>query len=390
MNKLDSSCLGKEFDAGGEAIVYQVKNSNLIAKIYHKNKLNKDKINKIKIMVDKYQNNKYLKELFLNKQPQIIWPTKLVVDKGKVIGYAMKQVKNPLPLSNLIENINIGKYKKSFFSFQDRVKISLKIIKGIKKLHQNHIFAGDLNDNNILITEDKNVYFIDSDSYQFKESNKLYKCNVAMPGFCSPNFSPGEKLNDKDDIFALGIIIFKLFYDNLHPFHGKDKKGRNLKVQQKINKGLYPHTSRNINPLAKFKILSKQLVNKELWELFKQTFQRNQRSRPSLTELSKVLKQYLNELKECPINSNHYYHYKKNKCPWCEYKVKMGEEVFPEPKTSSSTNKNRKKNKSTTFLKEVEKLRKQRIAEAKVKYDLYQPEKDNWRKAVNSLANGEL
>jgi DNA-binding helix-hairpin-helix protein with protein kinase domain len=58
----------------------------------------------------------------------------------------------------------------------------LAILEKIKLLHENDIIIGDINPFNILIKDDKTVYFVDVDSYQVDN----YPCPVGTVHFTAP------------------------------------------------------------------------------------------------------------------------------------------------------------------------------------------------------------
>ena len=63
--------------------------------------------------------------------------------------------------------------------------------------------------------------------------------------YISPEFDPKnlDKIARQQDVFALSILIFRIFNNNIHPFSGVLKSKLDLKTQDRIKKGAYPYGS---------------------------------------------------------------------------------------------------------------------------------------------------
>lgn len=109
-------------------------------------------------------------------------------------------------------NGSLDKYliSRSKVNYKDSLTIIKQIANGIKYLHQNSIIHRDLKPNNIFIKDhiikigDFGLSVLEEDNYELEDDEG-----------CLLYSDPYNKKNQKDknnDIYALGIIIFELFY----------------------------------------------------------------------------------------------------------------------------------------------------------------------------------
>lgn len=187
----------KDFIAsGGEASIYHMGN-NLVAKIYH---------NKSKCISEKK-----ILELKKIDNENIILPIDLIYDdSGDLIGYSMRYVKDTIPLCKF--------FTKSFKN-QNNIyeKIILDIIENIKKnihsVHREKCLVVDLNEMNILVSNDyQNVYFIDTDSFQ----TPSFPATAIMDHIRDRKVH-NNKWTSNSDWFSFAIISFQLMM-NIHPY----------------------------------------------------------------------------------------------------------------------------------------------------------------------------
>ena len=126
--------------------------------------------------------------------------------------------------------LNLEQYlkkKKKAFSVEEIKELLLDLNKGLKVMYENKIIQGNIKPSNILLSFNKNnvnkVCFKISD---FGLSN-LYKENIISKSikgtsqFISPECLKGEEINDKSDIWSLGILIYYLLFQN-YPYNGTE------------------------------------------------------------------------------------------------------------------------------------------------------------------------
>lgn len=213
--------LGKEIGKGGEGTIFEY-GENVI-KIYSSASLSKRLQIKLEI----------LSQLGIDDK-RLILPKNLVKDKNDlIIGFVMRRAYG--------EKLEIC----LIYDFKPWKRIQLidcviKILSAISVLHNNkehNILIGDINLNNIYISDSGDVNILDLDSIQIDE----FPCPVGTPQFSSRNIlgkSFDSFLRTKiDEQFAIAVLIFLLFMRNFHPY--RHKKGGS--IEQDIKDGIFPY-----------------------------------------------------------------------------------------------------------------------------------------------------
>lgn len=125
------------------------------------------------------------------------------------------------------------------------IKITKQICKGLQVAHQKNIVHLDLKPRNIMIDNDGKVYIMDfgvAKSMAMQEASPEKKF-VGTPPYISPERAKGEEIDQRSDIYSLGIIIFEMLTGK-RPFEAKTKEGYIKKhIHQK------PPSPREANPL---------------------------------------------------------------------------------------------------------------------------------------------
>lgn len=197
---------------GGEGTIYITDQKDVVAKLYH----NSEKAE---------ENYQKLYEMCAVKLdiPEVCWPKHLIFnDKNEFIGYSMKQVpegKSTLKASiwNLHNRNIIATYPN--WNRLSSVKLCEKIASVFAELHKNNILMGDVNAGNIMIDPDnpESVYFVDCDSYQFKD----YLCTVGNEEFSSQDYLDRATKNGivefgsiprnvKDEDYSIAYVLFHI------------------------------------------------------------------------------------------------------------------------------------------------------------------------------------
>lgn len=88
---------------------------------------------------------------------------------------------------------------------------SIGILNGLKGLHDNNVYYGDLTPRNIIIDDKNNAWLCD-----FSESNFNGSCYVDKTRFiekyCSPDKAPNKAMDYRSDIYEFGIILSDLIF----------------------------------------------------------------------------------------------------------------------------------------------------------------------------------
>lgn len=192
--------------AGGEGIIYTT-NTPYVAKIYKKENNTKRKCAKINLMLSKKI-----------KCEGICYPiTTLYNSNEEFVGYIMPKAKGKeLQKSIFIKPLflkNFPNWKK-----RDTVELCITILKKIKYLHDRNIIIGDINPANILVVSPKEVYFVDTDSYQIEN----FPCPVGTINYTAPEIQKKHFSNFLRTIgnenFAVATLLFMIMLPGKPPY----------------------------------------------------------------------------------------------------------------------------------------------------------------------------
>ncbi len=192
--------------AGGEGVIYQT-NTPYVAKIYKKEKLTKRRYEKIKRM---------LSHSFSCEG--ICYPiAALYNSKKEFVGYLMPKAKGKeLQKSIFIKPLflkNFPNWKK-----RDTVELCITILKKIQYLHDKNIIMGDINPSNILVVSPKEVYFVDTDSYQIED----FPCPVGTVNYTAPEIQRKHFANflrtEGNENFAVATLLFMIMLPGKPPY----------------------------------------------------------------------------------------------------------------------------------------------------------------------------
>ena len=196
----------KEIGQGGEGCVYYT-NSPFLAKIYKPGKLT----NRIKCKIER----------MLQKRIEcdgICYPVSALYNAEKeFIGFLMpmakgKELQRCVFMPKLLSK-NFPNWKK-----RDLVELTITILEKIQYLHDRNIIIGDINPNNILVVSTKEVYIVDTDSFQIED----FPCPVGTVNFTAPEIQGRtyyEFLRSKgNEDFAIATLVFMLMLPGKPPY----------------------------------------------------------------------------------------------------------------------------------------------------------------------------
>lgn len=159
--------------------------------------------------------------------------------------------------SNIFQKLKI-------FSFDENLKILLQICEGLKHLHKKikpRIIHRNFYPENILLSEN-NVKISDFG---------LAKSHIDKKDYMAPEIlEENNKINNKVDIWALGIIIHMMFSQGVHPF-GKKAEKRIANIKK-----------------CKFK-LSTNIKDEEIIQIIKGCFVKDPAKRLSIKKILEIL-----------------------------------------------------------------------------------------------------
>lgn len=196
----------KEVAAGGEGIIYTT-NTPYVAKIYKRENNTKRKCEKIKLMLTKPIDCE-----------GICFPVAALYNSNKeFVGYLMpkangKELQKSIFIKPLFMK-NFPGWKK-----RDTVELCVTILEKIKYLHDRNIIMGDINPANILVVSPKEVYFVDTDSYQIEE----FPCPVGTNNYTAPeiqrkHFADFLRTMGNEN-FAVATLLFMIMLPGKPPY----------------------------------------------------------------------------------------------------------------------------------------------------------------------------
>lgn len=274
---------------GGEGVIYEI--GDQIIKIYKP------------IVNLQSKKNKIVKLMQKSLPKEVVAPKDIVVDrKGKFIGFVMDKVEGEefKRLSNKKFTTANGITTKHILT------MLVKTQNVIRKLHEDNIFIGDLNDQNILFDKQYNIYFIDCDSWSVDSD----KCEVAMDLFKDPLLNSNE-FNDQTDIYSFSILAWKIL-TRVHPFGGTMNPDINIVKRMEKRISIIDNPNVTIPRTIKtWRNLSPNLVSK-----FKSIFESDRRI------LGDELSEMLCNMKYCNKDKEYYYG-DYSVCPLCDVNAKV-------------------------------------------------------------------
>jgi serine/threonine protein kinase/rRNA-processing protein FCF1 len=277
--------LGPLLGAGGEGSAYLV-SGNRVVKIYDREHITEHRAKKINALVEKSLSYK-----------GICFPTGVVLNRsGQFVGYIMPKAEGREFSKELF---NPRRFRKAFLNWKkaDLIDVCIKVLEQISFLHNNGIILGDINPKNLLVTDEKNVYIIDADSWQIEG----YPCPVGTPMFTAPEIQglhyPDFLRTLSNENFAVATLLFQIMITGQFPYA---RMGFDGDIAKSIKSGEFAfqwkeHSNKD-QPKGNWKYMWSHL-NPRVKEMFWNTFHKNgtthaQTKRPSVDQWLGAFKTY--------------------------------------------------------------------------------------------------
>ena len=233
-----------------------------------------------------------------NLPQAVIKPIDTVLDmRGRFIGYSMEKV-----IGEEFKRLSNRKYvTANNITTKDILSMLVNVKTVLESLHKQHIYIGDLNDQNILFDTIGNVYLIDCDSWTVGND----KCTVAMDMFKDPRLQ-ADNFNADTDNYAFAVLAWKLL-TRVHPFGGTMEP--DIPILERMKKGIsvierpevkLPRTTKDWKGFSPYMIAEFQLV----FEC-------------GLRKLADNMEDMLANLTFCKKDKEYYYS-KFSSCPYCD------------------------------------------------------------------------
>jgi len=221
--------LDEKIAQGGEGVVYTLKDSSQVCKLYFPEKLTTHRRDKLRLMLTRPI-----------QHPHICWPQEEVVDSnGEFRGYLMNKAAG-VPLSNSLFIPAIFQKTHPRWSRQESCQLALGLVSTVHFLHRLNVILGDINPSNILLgSEPGSFMIVDCDSFQIED----FPCPVG-----TVNFTPPELQNQAYDsflrsveheLYAVATLLFMILLPGKPPYsHRGGGEGA-----ENILRGEFPYTS---------------------------------------------------------------------------------------------------------------------------------------------------
>lgn len=318
--------LGEVIGRGGEGTVYRLHGpTDRVAKIYHANKRDRDRYEKLVAMLTNPPID-YTQRLS-PPHVSIAWPTDLILEAGAFAGYLMPRVARSTKLFKVYVP---SERRRTYPGWDWRYlhRTALNLVTAIGALHAREYVVGDINQNNVFVTEQALVTLVDTDSFQVRaRSGWLYRCAVCTPEY-TPRELQGLPIQTVDrtlhhDAFGTAVLIFQLLMEGFHPFTGatvnpSQSLGSEVHLYA-IKNGIYPYEANgSLKPPPAAPTLEE--IDPTLRKLFRACFVAGHAAperRPTMDQWRAALSVAERNLVQCRQSSNHWHSQHVRACPWC-------------------------------------------------------------------------
>lgn len=299
------------FATGGEGSVFEViGHPDLVAKLYSKSQ-SEERCDKLHAMV-KLCNPNLLKIA--------AWPTATLNqgDPTQVEGILMPRIIGYQEIHHLY---SVAQRKKDFpeadWGFLLHTARNCAI--AFESVHSHGHVVGDVNQKNVLVSKKGLVAFVDCDSFQVKDGQRIFRCGVGVPEYTPPELH-GKRFSavDRDqnhDLFGLAIMVFHLLMVGRHPFSGVPVNNADITIEQAIQQGYFAYSRFQTQLTPPPYVPPLAMLDAPTRDLFERAFRSSQR--PSAAEWRAVLDQSLRGLQRCPNDPRHSFPV-TGQCPWCQ------------------------------------------------------------------------
>lgn len=197
----------KELASGGEGAVFETDQANLLCKVYHPNRLTIGAQKKIELMCTRKVCN-----------AAICWPREPVLDQhGTFRGFLMPRAYGE-PLGHGLFIPTVWRGKRPNWTRRESAQLAIRILEQIDYLHRMRVLLGDINPMNILVHDEKTIYFVDCDSFQVEG----FPCPVGSPNFVAPEIQGVDfsrfLRTEEHELFAVATLLFMIMMPGKCPY----------------------------------------------------------------------------------------------------------------------------------------------------------------------------
>ena len=238
--------LGDQIGRGATAQVFNFTNKSqqYAAKIYK----NPENIDWDKIT----QMTEYSYDATYSFTKKHAWPIGIIQENGTNVGFAMPlfDTSKFLSLDHFYDNILKSSVKdKNLLALPNLGLLCKNLANLMAEFHKHKIYLIDVKPQNIAVNlENNKITFLDCDGFSIRGNNgKVFAADLISTDYIAPEVINNKllpsKLGEKQDLYALSVLIFQILNRGLHPFSGRTvAKGNNINTNdEKAAAGLFAY-----------------------------------------------------------------------------------------------------------------------------------------------------
>lgn len=273
--------------------------------------------------------------------PQLAWPIAKVYDEKKFRGFMMPEINEAETIDlDWIMTQDNRKKKNIIENWHFRLHVARNLALVLCNLHSKGVCVIDLKGENIKLNRNHGfVCLIDCDGFLSADKSQRMTAG-STEGYRLPergHSGEAADFREEQDRFALAVVIFEMLNNNIHPFGGFFRNGRehNSDKQSQIDAGLYPFGLRPHPEFAPQNGAYLEWLDDGTRRLFDRSFIRGY-SRPSAKEWADHLANLDARIIKCKKNPKNHVHFDKG-CFQCAHdewgrKLKLGQNPpWPRP-----------------------------------------------------------
>jgi rRNA-processing protein FCF1/serine/threonine protein kinase len=215
--------LGSRIAHGGEGAIFEVVGRQEVCKIYRRDKLTRSKEEKIQLMLSRPLS-----------VAGICWPVDIVRDADREFrGYTMPRARGR-PLGHTLFLPKQFLAANPTWTRRDSVQLVLSLLHLISILHEMNVLIGDINPQNLLFTDVRDVSIVDCDSFQIE----AFPCPVGTINFSAPEIQGKDfrtfLRTEEHELFAIATLLFMIMFPGKSPYShagGEDGAGNIRKME---------------------------------------------------------------------------------------------------------------------------------------------------------------